>query len=70
MFFMLAPFKSSIGTNEIIFEELERVVKHERGKGVNIIVLNAYHGDDFAALVLDGKLVAAVEEVRFNRVKH
>jgi len=35
-----------------------------------ILGLNAYHGDAAAALVVDGQLVAAVEEERFNRVKH
>ncbi len=37
---------------------------------MNILGINAYHGDASAALVVDGKLVAAVEEERFNRVKH
>lgn len=37
---------------------------------MNIIGINAYHGDASAALVIDGKLVAAVEEERFNRIKH
>ena len=37
---------------------------------MNIIGVNAYHGDASAALVIDGKLVAAVEEERFNRIKH
>ena len=32
--------------------------------------LNAYHGDVSAALLHDGRLVAAVEEERFRRVKH
>ncbi len=35
-----------------------------------ILGLNAYHGDAAAALVIDGGLVAAAEEERFNRVKH
>lgn len=35
-----------------------------------IIGLNAFHGDSSAALVRDGKLIAAVEEERFRRVKH
>lgn len=35
-----------------------------------ILGLNAYHGDASAALVVDGALVAAVEEERFTRVKH
>ena len=37
---------------------------------MNIIGVNAYHGDAAAALVVDGELVAAVEEERFNRIKH
>jgi carbamoyltransferase len=37
---------------------------------VNILGLNAYHGDVSAALVCDGQLVAAVEEERFRRIKH
>jgi len=36
----------------------------------SILGLNAYHGDAAAALVIDGELVAAAEEERFNRVKH
>ena len=37
---------------------------------MNILGLNAYHGDVSAALVRDGQLVVAVEEERFRRVKH
>ncbi len=37
---------------------------------MNILGINAYHGNASAALVSDGKLVAAVEEERFNRVKY
>jgi carbamoyltransferase len=35
-----------------------------------ILGLNAFHGDSAAALVRDGKLIAAAEEERFRRVKH
>jgi len=35
-----------------------------------IMGINAYHGDASAALLVDGQLVAAAEEERFNRVKH
>jgi carbamoyltransferase len=35
-----------------------------------ILGLNAYHGDASAALIKDGRLIAAVEEERFNRIKH
>jgi len=37
---------------------------------VNVLGLNAYHGDVSAALVRDGQLIAAVEEERFRRIKH
>jgi len=37
---------------------------------VNILGINAYHGDASAALLVDGRLVAAVEEERFTRIKH
>ncbi len=37
---------------------------------MNILGINAYHGNASAALVCDGQLVAAVEEERFNRVKY
>jgi carbamoyltransferase len=35
-----------------------------------ILGINAYHGDASAAIVKDGRLIAAAEEERFNRVKH
>jgi len=38
--------------------------------GVIILGINAYHGNASAAIVCDGRLVAAVEEERFNRVKY
>jgi len=37
---------------------------------MRILGINAYHGDSSAALVVDGELVAAVEEERFRRIKH
>jgi carbamoyltransferase len=37
---------------------------------VNILGLNAYHGDVSAVLVQDGRLIAAVEEERYCRIKH
>ena len=35
-----------------------------------ILGINAYHGNASAALIADGRLIAAVEEERFNRVKY
>ena len=37
---------------------------------MNILGINAYHGDSSACLVVDGRLVAAIEEERIRRVKH
>src|ERR1051325_9541779 len=35
-----------------------------------ILGINAYHGDAAAAIIRGGRLIAAVEEERFNRFKH
>jgi carbamoyltransferase len=35
-----------------------------------ILGINAYHGDSAACIVIDGKLVAAIEEERIRRIKH
>ncbi len=35
-----------------------------------ILGINAFHGDASAAIIVDGQLVAAAEEERFNRIKH
>ena len=35
-----------------------------------ILGINAYHGDSSAALVIDGKIVNAIEEERIRRIKH
>lgn len=35
-----------------------------------ILGLNAYHGDSSACILRDGRIVAAVEEERFRRIKH
>jgi len=37
---------------------------------MNILGLNAYHGDSAAALLRDGKFAFAIEEERLNRIKH
>lgn len=37
---------------------------------MNILGINAYHGDAAACVVIDGRLVAAIEEERFERIKH
>jgi carbamoyltransferase len=37
---------------------------------VIVLGLNCFHGDSSAALVRDGKLIAAAEEERFRRIKH
>src|SRR5438067_1951227 len=35
-----------------------------------VLGISAYHGDASAALLIDGRVVAAVEEERFTRIKH
>jgi len=35
-----------------------------------IVGINAYHADSSAAIFVDGRLIAAIEEERFKRVKH
>lgn len=37
---------------------------------MNILGVNAFHADSSAAIVRDGKLLAAAEEERFRRIKH
>lgn len=37
---------------------------------MKILGINAYHGDSSACLVVDGHLISAVAEERFNRQKH
>lgn len=37
---------------------------------MNILGINAYHGDSSAAIIIDGKLIAAIEEERIRRIKH
>src|SRR5262245_45477472 len=42
----------------------------EMTSNMPILGINAYHGDSSAALFAGGTLQCAVEEERFNRVKH
>src|SRR3954467_13785208 len=37
---------------------------------MNILGLNAFHGDASAAPATNGQLVSAIEEERLNRIKH
>ncbi len=37
---------------------------------MNILGINAYHGDASACLFINGKLEVAIEEERINRIKH
>jgi carbamoyltransferase len=37
---------------------------------MNILGINAVYRESSAALLVDGKVVAACEEERFNRIKH
>ena len=44
--------------------------RFDKSENVIILGLNAFHADSAAAIVRDGKLIAAAEEERFRRVKH
>ena len=35
-----------------------------------ILGLNCYHADSAACIIKNGKLIAAIEEERINRIKH
>ena len=35
-----------------------------------ILGINAYHADSSACIILNGEMVAAIEEERLNRLKH
>ncbi len=37
---------------------------------MNVLGINAWHGDSAACLIVDGRLVAAIEEERIRRIKH
>ena len=37
---------------------------------MNILGLNIFHADTSACLIVDGKIICAVEEERFTRIKH
>ena len=37
---------------------------------MNILGINAYHGDSSVFIVKDGKMLAAVEEERFKHIEH
>jgi carbamoyltransferase len=46
------------------------VLPAQKGDSMVILGLNAYHGDSSAAIIVDGKLIAAIEEERICRIKH
>src|ERR1700754_3575393 len=48
----------------------DRKKKTAGGRQLNILGINSVYHESAAALLVDGKLVAAVEEERFNRIKH
>ena len=48
----------------------DRKGSHRGGRPVNVLGINSVFHESAAALLVDGTLVAAVEEERFNRIKH
>src|SRR5689334_15967792 len=51
-------------------DPVESSDSRERHARMIILGINAHHADASACIVVDGKLVAAVEEERFRRIKH
>lgn len=47
-----------------------RLVECSREGGMKVLGINAVFHDPAAALVIDGKILAAAEEERFSRRKH
>src|SRR5258708_20023698 len=43
---------------------------HDTQHSMIILGINAHHADAAAAIVVDGRLIAAAEEERFRRIKH
>ncbi len=52
------------------WQSLPVEIFYTSGPQMNILGINAYHGDASVALIRDGKLVSAIEEERLNRRKH
>jgi carbamoyltransferase len=48
---------------------MTRRAHHKRGRAMNILGINAVYHESAAAVLVDGELVAAAEEERFNRIK-
>ena len=49
-------------------KKLKKLIYMNRSK--IILGINAFHADSSACLIIDGKLIVALEEERINRVKH
>jgi carbamoyltransferase len=52
------------------FDALNKKSDREWSRVVNVLGINSVYHESAAALLVDGELVAAVEEERFNRIKH
>ena len=57
-------------TRELSVHRRSRAAGAHGDDAVLILGFNAYHGDVAAALLDDGRIVAAIEEERFCRIKH
>src|ERR1700749_43570 len=69
---MSRPLRSGVVnplTGSVEFASLP-AARSRAGGPVNILGINSVYHESAAALLIDGKLVAAVEEERFNRIKH
>src|SRR5690348_6388564 len=66
------PFRRDEWPRAIAIATLARFAdrKNHIGGPVNILGINSVYHESAAALLVDGKLAAAAEEERFNRIKH
>ena len=55
----------------IDFNRINQLSKFNKKYYMKIILgINTYHADSSACIIVDGKLIAAIEEERINRKKH
>ena len=61
---------STHGVPDLRSSSVSHLLLRIRGKLTTVLGINAYHGDSSSCLVIDGQVICAAEEERFNRVKH
>src|ERR1700738_1750301 len=64
------PLGVVLGSLGLVSAGSRNGVRSKVRRAMIILGLNAFHADSSAALLRDGKLIAAAEEERFRRIKH